>query len=104
MIVIVVILMIIIIRNFFFVLKYFVVSFKSRNSNNLLEPVDIVDSQRQQAEERAQKMKSVLVKTKKELSEAKKQVRCRPDEMPVFFLSSSNERRALSPEQPTSRS
>ena len=85
MIVIVVILMIIIIRNFFCVLKYFVVSFKSRNSNNLLESVDIVDSQRQQAEERAQKMKSVLLKTKKELSEAKKQVRCRPDEMPVFF-------------------
>ena len=46
----------------------------------------MVDSQRQQAEERAQKMKSVLVKTKKELSEAKKQVRCRPDQMPVFFI------------------
>ena len=66
-------------------LKYFVVSFKSRNSNNLLESVDIVDSQRQQAEERAQKMKSVLLKTKKELSEAKKQVRCTPYQMPVFF-------------------
>jgi len=35
----------------------------------------MVDSQRQQAEERALKMKSVLVKTKKELAEAKKQVR-----------------------------
>ena len=75
--------MIIIIRNFF-VLKYFVVLFKSRNSNNLLESVDIVDSQRQQAEERAQKMKSVLLKTKKELSEAKKQVRCRPDQIRFF--------------------
>ena len=36
--------------------------------------VDMVDSQRQQTEERALKMKSVLVKTKKELAEAKKQV------------------------------
>lgn len=35
----------------------------------------MVDSQRQQAEERALKMKSMLVKTKKELTEAKKQVR-----------------------------
>ena len=34
----------------------------------------MVDSQRQQAEERALKMKSMLVKTKKELTEAKKQV------------------------------
>ena len=34
----------------------------------------MVDSQRQQTEERALKMKSVLVKTKKELAEAKKQV------------------------------
>lgn len=34
----------------------------------------MVDNQRQQAEERAQKMKSMLVKTKKELAEAKKQV------------------------------
>ena len=34
----------------------------------------MVDNQRQQAEERALKMKSVLVKTKKELTEAKKQV------------------------------
>lgn len=39
----------------------------------------MVDSQRQQAEERALKMKSVLVKTKKELTEAKKQVRRLPD-------------------------
>ena len=39
----------------------------------------MVDSQRQQAEERALKMKSVLVKTKKELAEAKKQVRKFPD-------------------------
>ena len=36
--------------------------------------VDMVDTQRQQTEERALKMKSVLVKTKKELAEAKKQV------------------------------
>lgn len=35
----------------------------------------MVDSQRQQAEERALKMKSMLVKTKKELADAKKQVR-----------------------------
>lgn len=35
----------------------------------------MVDSQRQQAEERALKMKSMLVKTKKELTEAKKLVR-----------------------------
>ena len=37
--------------------------------------LEMVDSQRQQAEERALKMKSMLVKTKKELTEAKKQVR-----------------------------
>ena len=36
----------------------------------------MVDNQRQQAEERALKMKSMLVKTKKELAEAKKQVKC----------------------------
>ena len=41
--------------------------------------VDMVDSQRQQAEERALKMKSVLVKTKKELAEAKKKVRSLPN-------------------------
>ena len=38
--------------------------------------VDAVDSQRQQAEERANKMKSVLVKTKRELAETKKEVGC----------------------------
>ena len=37
--------------------------------------LEMVDSQRQQAEERALKMKSMLVKTKKELADAKKQVR-----------------------------
>ena len=42
----------------------------------------MVDNQRQQAEERALKMKSVLVKTKKELTEAKKQVR-RSSEPPL---------------------
>ena len=49
---------------------------------------DMVDSQRQQAEERALKMKSVLVKTKKELAEAKKQVKktCFPSlERRVYF-------------------
>lgn len=39
---------------------------------------DMVDNQRQQAEERALKMKGMLVKTKKELAEAKKQVRVLP--------------------------
>lgn len=54
----------------------------------------MVDSQRQQAEERALKMKSVLVKTKKELAEAKKQVRRLSDPLLPntlsFFLSSMN--------------
>ena len=49
--------------------------------------LDMVDSQRQQAEERALKMKSVLVKTKKELAEAKKQVWYFPDPLIFAFLS-----------------
>lgn len=45
---------------------------------NFVLVADMVDNQRQQAEERALKMKGMLVKTKKELAEAKKQVRVLP--------------------------
>lgn len=48
-------------------------------SIHFVSVVEMVDSQRQQAEERALKMKAMLVKTKKELAEAKKQVRTLPE-------------------------